>query len=419
MSISVQCAGCEKKFTGKDELAGKRVKCPKCGHRIEVPVARAPSRPGATEPLPEEPTAKAAERRAAPPVEQGRRARWPWYAGGVALCLVAGAALVLSLSGKHRGKESPDPYAPASEGGITQEKLVGKWSGTFTDGSIELEFTNDQIPSYDLKVVRVQIRPSSGRDDLAVTGYQVNAAGNEVKIGGDNSAVAKPTSDGALILSGKIHSPPNVFHFSETRLERTPKGGRTPEKPLAQVAVGIQSTPVYEKQDRKRIAAYLGTGSRVDVYEMRDDMVRIHVRQPSWSQEDMLRKDTLLGPLHGDALMDLLAYRWWIRRCHLCTVEELQRRKANGLVPRATLRLKYQDGAGFSATDGEMEVRNGKMGIPEGTALWCDKSAFGKTFAVSNAQFQCKPDTLFYWQGGKVHELGYYSVATASEKGWE
>ena len=37
MPISVQCPGCGKSLHGKDELAGKRAKCPKCGHPFSVP----------------------------------------------------------------------------------------------------------------------------------------------------------------------------------------------------------------------------------------------------------------------------------------------------------------------------------------------------------------------------------------------
>lgn len=39
MSISVQCPGCEKNLRIKDDLAGKRVKCPDCGHVMLVPSA--------------------------------------------------------------------------------------------------------------------------------------------------------------------------------------------------------------------------------------------------------------------------------------------------------------------------------------------------------------------------------------------
>jgi predicted Zn finger-like uncharacterized protein len=39
MAINIQCPGCQKKLKVKDELAGKRVKCPACGHVVESPGA--------------------------------------------------------------------------------------------------------------------------------------------------------------------------------------------------------------------------------------------------------------------------------------------------------------------------------------------------------------------------------------------
>lgn len=37
MSIKVQCTNCNAGFKAKDELAGRRVKCPKCKHAISIP----------------------------------------------------------------------------------------------------------------------------------------------------------------------------------------------------------------------------------------------------------------------------------------------------------------------------------------------------------------------------------------------
>ncbi|MBL9081186.1 MAG: hypothetical protein JNK76_05235, partial [Planctomycetales bacterium] len=36
MPIQVVCSGCKASFRAKDELAGRRVKCPKCGGEIVV-----------------------------------------------------------------------------------------------------------------------------------------------------------------------------------------------------------------------------------------------------------------------------------------------------------------------------------------------------------------------------------------------
>src|SRR5436189_3480868 len=42
MPIPVACA-CGKKFAAKDELAGKRLKCPSCGGPIDIPAAQQPA----------------------------------------------------------------------------------------------------------------------------------------------------------------------------------------------------------------------------------------------------------------------------------------------------------------------------------------------------------------------------------------
>jgi hypothetical protein len=37
MALHVQCAGCGAKLQAPEKLAGKRVKCPKCGQPLAVP----------------------------------------------------------------------------------------------------------------------------------------------------------------------------------------------------------------------------------------------------------------------------------------------------------------------------------------------------------------------------------------------
>ena len=41
MTIAVQCRSCQKRFTAKDELAGRKVKCPQCGGVLTIPKPRA------------------------------------------------------------------------------------------------------------------------------------------------------------------------------------------------------------------------------------------------------------------------------------------------------------------------------------------------------------------------------------------
>jgi uncharacterized protein (TIGR03067 family) len=76
MPISVQCTGCRKKYKAKDELAGKRIKCPNCDAYIAVPSAQHPAQQSAAVVVASSP----ASRRA-----------WRWYiGGGIAALVVVG-----------------------------------------------------------------------------------------------------------------------------------------------------------------------------------------------------------------------------------------------------------------------------------------------------------------------------------------
>jgi hypothetical protein len=50
--ISVECPGCQKRLKAKDELVGKRVKCPACGSPVTIASAPAPVAAQTPEPLP-------------------------------------------------------------------------------------------------------------------------------------------------------------------------------------------------------------------------------------------------------------------------------------------------------------------------------------------------------------------------------
>jgi len=71
MAIPVQCPACGKTLNVKDEMAGKRGKCPQCGNIIEVPrpgaipQAPAPPAPEAPQPSPPPPSPPAAPAAAA------------------------------------------------------------------------------------------------------------------------------------------------------------------------------------------------------------------------------------------------------------------------------------------------------------------------------------------------------------------
>lgn len=66
MTIAVTCPGCDVKLKAKEEMLGRRVKCPKCGHAIDIE----DETPLTLEPLPEESLALAAPLHHAPPAPQ-------------------------------------------------------------------------------------------------------------------------------------------------------------------------------------------------------------------------------------------------------------------------------------------------------------------------------------------------------------
>src|SRR4051812_1508651 len=116
MSISLQCTNCGKTSKAKEELAGKRVKCPACGQVIMVSAVCPPSQTTATSALPGKlPDDNTGKPPAPPPLPvvappplparpERRRVRWPWYAGigAVTLCVVAGVVLILAVTGNNK-----------------------------------------------------------------------------------------------------------------------------------------------------------------------------------------------------------------------------------------------------------------------------------------------------------------------------
>ena len=55
MPIPVNCPGCEKLHQVPDQFAGKRIRCPKCGERIPVPLLVQPPAPSLEVDLSEDP----------------------------------------------------------------------------------------------------------------------------------------------------------------------------------------------------------------------------------------------------------------------------------------------------------------------------------------------------------------------------
>jgi len=97
MPIGVQCPGCGKKLTAKDELAGKKATCPGCKKVLVIPAARPLSQP--KPPVPAKPAAVTFK----PAVRRRKRNLLPLYLGsGVILCLAIVLVVIFRMSGGDR-----------------------------------------------------------------------------------------------------------------------------------------------------------------------------------------------------------------------------------------------------------------------------------------------------------------------------
>ncbi len=136
MSINIQCSGCGKAFKIKDELVGRRLKCPSCGE-IFVGQAAPPAvpQPKATIATNATPATSVARNQSKPtipsppsppsspvPVRQHKRVRGPWYVGGgvVAVSLVAVIVFLVATWDRDRvPAETEVAAAPKTE--VTSE----------------------------------------------------------------------------------------------------------------------------------------------------------------------------------------------------------------------------------------------------------------------------------------------------------
>jgi hypothetical protein len=81
MSIELECTGCRRNLRVKDEMAGRKVRCPGCGKVMTVPalVEELPVVEGVEKP----PEAEEEQSPAAPSRRRRRKARRPSEGGGV------------------------------------------------------------------------------------------------------------------------------------------------------------------------------------------------------------------------------------------------------------------------------------------------------------------------------------------------
>jgi len=99
MPLAVSCNHCSKRLSIKEELAGKRVRCPVCGHTLSVPAAAPPPASSG------EPPTTATSGRAVPP---SRRSRTPLILVSVAALACAAGGLAFYLTREPTHEPGPD-----------------------------------------------------------------------------------------------------------------------------------------------------------------------------------------------------------------------------------------------------------------------------------------------------------------------
>jgi len=118
--ITVRCGSCSASFKAKDELAGRRGKCPSCGAEIQVPAASAGAAPAAPRP-----TQPSAARAAAPGAPAGARTGAVVKSGAARASRAPGA--VGAGGGRHparRGGKGKQPMGKGARIGLITVVVV-------------------------------------------------------------------------------------------------------------------------------------------------------------------------------------------------------------------------------------------------------------------------------------------------------
>lgn len=124
--------------------------------------------------------------------------------------------LLTGIAHPDGGKGEPEKGEP-----LTEEKLKGAWEGKLKNGSVKVEFA----PRGERKIaVAVFVLKIEGSLTVGSVGYEIDAKSNDVKFPAAKNATAKPTKDGALLLSGQFSFGGRVYTVPETRIERVKSG---------------------------------------------------------------------------------------------------------------------------------------------------------------------------------------------------
>jgi hypothetical protein len=130
-------------------------------------------------------------------------------------------------------KSQPKKEEPGKAEPITEEKLKGDWEGKLENGSVKVKFDAKGDRKIAVAVVVLKV---DGSVTVGSVGYEIDAKNNEVKFPFAKDATAKPTKDGALMLSGQFTFGGRTYRVPETRIERVkPSEEKEAKKPDGKV----------------------------------------------------------------------------------------------------------------------------------------------------------------------------------------
>src|SRR5262249_15245408 len=125
-----------------------------------------------------------------------------------------------------------------------------------------------------------------------------------------------------------------------------------PPKP-AEFVVGVAKAALYADPQAQNGRGYFDVGTEGDVKEVGEEMVKV-----------------IVGRLPG-----------WLRRCTLCTVAELAKRKAADTIPQKTVCVGYD--AQHFVYGGSLTWQAGHLRLESGCGLWFDGSTTGKPLVLA------------------------------------
>lgn len=144
-----------------------------------------------------------------------------------------------------------------------------------------------------------------------------------------------------------------------------------------------------ETKDEKANVAVVGVGESANLFEDRElkkekaDLGLGGILAVLASEADVLQVRTELGK------------EGWLRRCWVCSLSELERRKAQDQVPKQVICVG-SDGNGTYMYGGSISIggANNRFATKFGDAVWLDSTMKGKAFSLGSTSVTGDPSLL-------------------------